>query len=131
MSELKLDGKKILVVDDDPDIVTSIEATLGDTGAELKAVRDGSQAVTEFEQFKPDLVILDMMLPGRSGFLVMEKIKPRGAAGPKVIMITGNPGKRHKDYATALGIDAYINKPFRMDKLTDAVDKLIGSGADQ
>lgn len=125
MSDLNLADKKILLVDDDPDIVTSISATLADSGAEIRVCRDGTAAVEEFPKFKPDLVILDMMLPGRSGFLVLEKIKPRGAAEPKVIMITGNPGSRHKQYATTLGVNVYLNKPFRMEKLTGAVEQLL------
>ncbi|MCG3180059.1 MAG: Alkaline phosphatase synthesis transcriptional regulatory protein PhoP [Phycisphaerae bacterium] len=126
MADLDLNGRRILLVDDDPDIVTSIQTTLDGSGAEVKVARDGTAAVTEHEQFKPDLVILDMMLPGRSGFLVLEKIKPRGATAPKVIMITGNPGSRHKQYAETLGVNAYINKPFRMEKLTDTIGQLIG-----
>jgi DNA-binding response OmpR family regulator len=126
MSELDLAGKKILVVDDDPDIVASIEATLEGSEAETRVARDGTSAVTMCEELGPDLVILDMMLPGRSGFLVLEKIKPRGSAEPKVIMITGNPGSRHKQYAETLGVDAYLNKPFRMDKLTETINKLLG-----
>ncbi len=126
MSAANLGEKKILLVDDDPDIVTAITAALSDTGVQVRTCRDGSRAIEEFSQFKPDLVILDMMLPGRSGFLVMEKIKPRGQTGPKVIMITGNPGQRHKQYAATLGVDAYLNKPFRMEKLTTEVQRLLG-----
>lgn len=125
---MNLQGKKILLVDDDPDIVTAITAALSGSGADIRTSRDGSKAVDEFAKFKPDLVILDMMLPGRSGFLVLEKIKPRGN-GPRVIMITGNPGSRHKQYASTLGVDVYLNKPFRMEKLTTAVEQLLNPPA--
>jgi DNA-binding response OmpR family regulator len=75
-----------------------------------------------------DLVVLDMMLPKRSGFLVMENIKrgKKKADPPRVIMITGNQGARHKTYAETLGVDIYLNKPFRMEKLVDSVKKLLG-----
>ena len=74
-----------------------------------------------------DLVVLDMMLPKRSGFLVMEKLK-RGKSpddAPLVVMITGNLGTRHKTYAEAQGVKAYLNKPFRMEKLIEQVKNLL------
>lgn len=128
MSE-KFAGKKILVVDDDPDILTAITVGLADTGAAIETANDGNAAVEMSESLAPDVVILDIMLPQKSGFLVLEKLrqaKPRGQ-GPKVIMITGNQGRRHKQYAEALGVDAYINKPFRMDEIVAAVEKLLGT----
>lgn len=121
------DGKKILVVDDDPDILTAIRTGLADTGAAVETASDGSTAVNMAEASNPDLVILDIMLPQKSGFLVLEKLrqgKPR-TAGPRVIMITGNQGKRHKQYAESLGVDAYLNKPFRMDALLETAEKLL------
>lgn len=124
----KFAGKKILVVDDDPEILTAINIGLADTGAEVKTASDGATAVNLAEQMAPDLVILDIMLPQKSGFLVLEKLrqsKPR-SEGPKVMMITGNQGKRHKQYAEALGVDAYLNKPFRMDHLLEEAERLLG-----
>lgn len=121
------EGKKILVVDDDPDILTAITVGLADTGAKIETARDGNTAVNMAEQNQPDLVILDVMLPQKSGFLVLERLrqlKPK-AQGPRVIMITGNQGKRHKQYAEALGVDAYLNKPFRMEQLVENAEKLL------
>lgn len=121
------DGKKILIVDDDTDILTAIQTALQDTGAEILTASDGNTAVTTALEKAPDLLILDAMLPQRSGYLVLEKIKakrPRGSK-PFVIMITGNPGKRSQTWAESLGADDYINKPFRMDRLMESVEKLI------
>jgi DNA-binding response OmpR family regulator len=72
-------------------------------------------------------VVLDMMLPKRSGFLVMEKLKrgKKRTDPPRVIMITGNLGARHKVYAESLGVDVYLNKPFRMEKLLEAAKTLL------
>ncbi|MGE0480749.1 MAG: response regulator [Phycisphaerae bacterium] len=120
-------GKRILVVDDDPDILTAITTGLSDTGATIQTASDGNAAVTLAEENDPDLVILDIMLPQKSGFLVLEKLrqnKPRGSK-PRVIMITGNQGKRHKQYAEALGVDEYLNKPFRMERLLEVTEKLL------
>jgi len=123
-----LKGKRILIVDDDRDILSAIEATLQPEGAELLTARDGNTAIDLAEREKPDLVILDMMLPKRSGFLVMEKLKrDRDPADvPRVIMITANLGTRHKQYAERLGVNGYLNKPFRMEKLLAEVKKVLG-----
>ena len=123
----KLEGKKILVVDDDRDIRIAMEMALKDLGPEVVSVGDGNQAVRQIEENEPDLVVLDMMLPKRSGFLVLERIKRDRAPGdkPYVIMVTGNLGNRHKIYAERLGIDRYITKPFRMNKLLEAITELL------
>lgn len=125
----KLEGKSILVVDDDPDIVTAIRTGLSDTGATIQTAADGNAAVALAESQNFDLVILDIMLPQKSGFLVLEKLrqgKPR-SAGPRVVMITGNQGKRHRQYAEALGVDEYLNKPFRMERLLEVTEKLLAN----
>ena len=122
-----LEGKIILIVDDDPDIVTTISAGLTPLGATLESAHDGATAVTKAEQLDPDLVILDIMLPQKSGFLVLEKIRqtrPRGSK-PFVIMITGNEGRRHRQYAEALGVNEYLTKPFRMERLIEVTAKLL------
>ena len=122
-----LKNKSILIVDDDPDVVTAIKMALEDAGAKVLAAIDGTSAVEIAEKEQPDLVVLDMMLPKRSGFLVLERIKARKPKGSKpfVIMITGNLGTRHKTYAESLGVSDYINKPFRMDRLMSSIEKVL------
>jgi DNA-binding response OmpR family regulator len=122
-----LDGKKILLVDDDNDILTSLQAAFEPTGAIIETASNGNKAVELAERNQPDVVILDMMLPGRSGFMVLEKIKakkPRNAK-PFVIMITGNSGARHKMYAESQGVSEYFTKPVKLDKLISAAEKLV------
>ncbi|MBU0640975.1 MAG: response regulator [Planctomycetes bacterium] len=119
--------KTILVVDDDPDIVTAITAALSSTGATIDSTGDGNSAVALAEKKSYDLVILDIMLPQKSGFLVLEKLRqnrPR-AEGPRIIMITGNAGRRHRQYAEALGVDQYLAKPFRMERLLEVTEELL------
>lgn len=128
MVSQSFDGKTILVVDDDPDMVAAITTVLSDTGAVLKTAADGNAALEAAQEFDPDVVVLDAMLPKRSGFLVLEKLKNTGkkrGAKPFVIMITGNAGKRHQDWAQSLGVDGYINKPFRMERLVESVVKCL------
>ncbi|MGE5607666.1 MAG: response regulator [Bacillota bacterium] len=123
-----LEGKRVLLVDDDNDILVSMQAAFEPTGAIIETAANGNKAVELAEKNEPDLVILDMMLPGRSGFLVLERIKakkPRGAK-PFVIMITGNPGKRHQMFAESLGVSQYFTKPVKLDKLVSTAEKLLG-----
>ena len=124
----ELAGKTILLVDDDPEIRQSIEAALEPSGAQLLVADNGNAAVELTLEKSPDLVILDMMLPKRSGFLVLEKIKRGKKKGekPLVVMITANPGQRHKAYARTLGVDDYLLKPFHMDRLVEVVKRLLG-----
>ncbi len=122
-----LEGKNILIVDDDPDIVSTIEKVLDDLGAIVVTAVDGNAAVAAAQSGQPDLIILDAMLPKKSGFLVLEKLKAGSKRGdkPLVIMITGNDGKRHQQWAESLGVDGYITKPFRMERLVGAMEKVL------
>ncbi len=123
-----LSDKTILVVDDDPDILTAITATLEETGARIETATDGNSAVRLAEQNKPDLVILDIMLPQKSGFLVLERLKQsRSGHQPRIVMITANQGKRHRQYAEALGVDEYLNKPFPMERLLEVTESLLAN----
>jgi DNA-binding response OmpR family regulator len=126
----ELGGKTILLVDDDREILNAMASALGDLGATIHTAVDGAEAVSKAEEHNPDLIVLDQMLPKRSGFLVMERLKRTSKPGeaPRVVMITANPGHRHKSYAQSLGVDVYINKPFRMERLLAAVQKLLGDG---
>lgn len=118
-------GKKVLIVDDDAEIVESIKYALEGAGHLVVVARDGNQGIALAERENPDLMILDMMMPKRSGFLVLEKIRRVRDHPLPVIMITGNEGSRHKAYAELLGVSDYIRKPFAMDRLVGAVGRLL------
>ncbi len=117
--------KKILVVDDDYEIIESIRYALEGEGYEVIIARDGNQGLALAERESPDLMILDMMMPKRSGFLVLEKLRRLRDEPMPVIMITGNEGSRHKAYAELLGVSDYIRKPFAIDRLLKSVETLI------
>ena len=120
----RLDGYTILIVDDDEDILASMELAMRAEGASTLTAEDGTQAVSECINAAPDAVILDMMLPKRSGFLVLEEIQ--ALPNPTiVVMVTANEGKRHMAYATALGVQAYLIKPVVLDRLIDTVCNLL------
>jgi DNA-binding response OmpR family regulator len=115
-------------VDDDAEIVESMRAVLESKGYEILVGRDGNQGLLLAERENPDLVILDMMMPKRSGFLVLEKLRRSHPVPVRVIMITANEGSRHKAYAEMLGVDDYIRKPFSMDRLLESVRRLLPPG---
>ena len=118
-------GKKVLIVDDDFEIIEAVRYALEGAGHEVVVARDGNQGLALAERENPDLMILDMMMPKRSGFLVLEKLRRLRDEPLPVIMITGNEGSRHKAYAELLGVSDYIRKPFAMDRLIDAVENLL------
>ena len=118
-------GKRILLVDDDAEIVESMRTVLESRGYQILVARDGNQGLVVAEGEEPDLVVLDMMMPKRSGFLVLEKLRRSRPNPMQVIMITANEGSRHKAYAEMLGVDDYIRKPFAMDRLLESVDRLL------
>ena len=118
-------GKRILLVDDDAEIVESMRTVLESRGYQILVARDGNQGLVVAEGEEPDLVVLDMMMPKRSGFLVLEKLRRSRPNPMRVIMITANEGSRHKAYAEMLGVDDYIRKPFAMDRLLESVQRLL------
>lgn len=127
-TEERLKDRRILIVDDDPEVLSAIDQALQAEGALTQTCTDGNTAVRICETDPPEVLVLDMMLPKRSGFLVLEKVK-RLSDAPIVFMITANEGKRHQEYAERLGVDAYMLKPVRLERLiTMAMERLGAAG---
>ena len=116
------EAKTILIVDDDYELSDGIRAVLENQGHKVLQARDGIQGKQVVYNQRPDLVILDMMMPRMGGYPVLEHFKGKPDA-PPVIMITANEGSRHKAYAEYLGVIDYIRKPFAMERLLEAVDR--------
>jgi DNA-binding response OmpR family regulator len=116
---------RILIVDDDYEIAEPVRFALEGLKYQVMHKSDGTQGTLAIDSFNPDLMILDMMMPGQSGFLVLEHLRRTMRSQIRVIMVTGNEGERHKNYATMLGADDYIHKPFGMDRLLQSVDRLL------
>ncbi|GBD36163.1 putative transcriptional regulatory protein TcrX [bacterium HR36] len=116
--------KTVLLVDDDAEIVQGMRVVLESRGYRVLTAGDGNAGLALAEKEQPDLVIVDMMMPKKSGFIVLEKLKSRKENAPRVVMITANEGSRHRAYAELLGVDDYIRKPFGMDQLLDTVQRL-------
>jgi DNA-binding response OmpR family regulator len=124
MHSSRLLGRNVLIVDDDEDILSSIDLAMRAEGAATTKVTDGNTAVSAWHACNPDAVVLDMMLPKRSGFLVLEKIM-EDPKPPVVVMVTANQGKRHQAYAQSLGVHAYMTKPVSLQRLVDTVVRLL------
>ena len=116
------ESKTILVVDDDVELSDAFRAVLERQGHRVIQARDGHQGKKQVYEQRPDLVILDMMMPRMGGYPVLEHFKDKPDA-PPIIMITANEGSRHKAYAEYLGVVDYIRKPFAMERLLEAVER--------
>jgi DNA-binding response OmpR family regulator len=114
--------KTILIVDDDLELSDGLRAVLERQGYRVLQARDGHQGKQQVYNHRPDLVILDMMMPRMGGYPVLEHFKDKTEA-PPIIMITANEGSRHKAYAEYLGVVDYIRKPFAMERLLEAVER--------
>ncbi len=119
-------AKKVLIVDDEPNIVISLEFLMKQDGYELRVARDGNQALEELEKFRPDLVLLDVMLPYKSGFEICQKIKERPEwRDMKIILLTAKGREADVTKGMALGADAYITKPFSTKELVAKVRDIL------
>jgi DNA-binding response OmpR family regulator len=117
--------KTILVVDDDRELVDALRSMLERQGYRVIQAHDGHQAKQAVYNQRPDLMILDMMMPRMGGYPVLEHFKDKSDA-PPIIMVTANEGSRHKVYAEYLGVIDYIRKPFAMERLLETVQKALG-----
>lgn len=125
----RLADVRVLIVDDERDILESFDAAFQSEDAMTLTAADGDEAVRICADDPPDIVILDMMLPKRSGFLVLERIKGLENS-PIVIMVTANEGQRHQAYGESLGVDAYLQKPVPLSLLLDKAVELLDARDD-
>jgi DNA-binding response OmpR family regulator len=119
--------KRVLIADDEPNIVTALEYMLQKRGYEVRTVQNGTQALAEIAQFGPDLVLLDVMMPAINGYEVCQRIREDPALGHlKIIMLTAKGRDLDVAKGLALGADAYVTKPFAIKQLLDQVTQLLG-----
>ena len=116
--------RTVLLAEDEADLRELLATALRQHGYQVVAVDAGDAAIGWAADRLPDLAVVDMMLPGQSGFRVAEVIKELSAGRVPVIMISGNTSAAHRDYAFAAGVDTFLPKPFDPDRLTKAADSL-------
>lgn len=119
--------KRILLVDDDEAILETMRAALQGSGYEVLTARDGSEGLMRAERDDPDLIVLDVVMPRRSGFAVLNHLRNSRFRSPPIIMVTASDEPRHREFAAARGADAYMPKPFDMGELLVQVEVLLGT----
>jgi DNA-binding response OmpR family regulator len=116
---------RVLLVDDDREIIEAVRYAMESEGYEIHVAHDGNQGIAMAENVHPDLLVVDMMMPRRSGFLVLEQLSRSYPKALPAIMMTANEGERHRNYAKLLGASDYILKPFAMDQLLGAARRVL------
>jgi len=128
--ETNMSNKKILVADDEPNIVISLEYLLKREGYAVLIARDGQEALDTIARDKPDLVLLDVMMPKKTGFEVCQEVRANEALhGIKILMLTAKGRDTDVAKGTALGADAYMTKPFATRDLVQKVSQMLGGAA--
>ena len=119
-------AKKILIVDDEPNIVISLEFLMKKEGFEVAVANDGDEALAKVASFNPDLLLLDVMMPKKSGFEVCEALRGDSQrAGLKIVMLTAKGRDTEMANGLAIGADAYVTKPFSTKELVDKVKEML------
>lgn len=120
-------SKKVLIVDDEPNIVISLEFLMKKEGFEIAVAADGEEALAQVASFAPDLVLLDVMMPKKSGFEVCEALRADPARSAlKIVMLTAKGRETEVAKGLAIGADAYVTKPFSTKDLVIQVKTLLG-----
>lgn len=119
---------RILIVDDEPNIVLALELLMKREGYETRSVGDGERAVEATEAFRPDLILLDVMMPRLDGFEVCQRIRSDPALkGVFIVMLTAKGREVEREKGLALGADLYITKPFSTREVVRKVKELLAS----
>jgi two-component system alkaline phosphatase synthesis response regulator PhoP len=120
-------AKKVLVVEDDEAMAELLSGILADEGYETRCAFDGTDGLDQVAAFRPDLIVLDLMLPGINGYQVCQAVrKESGAQGPRIVVVSAKNHPVDRKQAARLGVDIYLSKPFEAAVLVSAVRDLIG-----
>lgn len=123
-------AKRVLIAEDEPSIVTSLEFLMERGGFETRTALDGEEALSLLATFRPHLVLLDVMLPRRSGLELCGLIRRDAShAGTRVLMLTAKGGDREVERGLAAGADDYMTKPFSTQELVSRVRALLADPA--
>ncbi len=120
-------AKKVLIVDDEPNIVAALEYLLQRSGYDVRAAATGDEALRQVEDFGPDLVLLDVMMPQKSGYEVCQRIREREDwRSIKIIMLSARGREAEVSKGLSLGADLYVTKPFSNAELVARIGDLLG-----
>ena len=118
--------KKVLIVDDEQNIAISVEYLMRREGFDVSVAKDGEEGLAMIRSTKPDLVLLDVMMPKMDGFQVCSEVRADASlAGVRIIMLTAKGREAEVEKGLSLGADAYIPKPFSTSDLVSRVNALL------
>lgn len=124
------DKRKVVIADDEPNIVTALEFLLQRAGYDVRCAANGEEALALVESYAPDLVLIDIMMPGKSGYEVCQKMRERPEWRQiKIVMVTAKGREAEVSKGLSLGADLYVTKPFSTQELIAAIDRLLADGA--
>ncbi|PRX34955.1 Response regulator receiver domain-containing protein [Meinhardsimonia xiamenensis] len=121
-------GRRVLLIEDEPNIIQAVSFILSRDGWEVRTHSDGATALRAIADSAPDLVILDVMLPGLSGFDILRALRADPAnVGLPVLMLTARGQERDRELAERLGVTRFMTKPFSNAEVLAAVRELVGA----
>ncbi|MCB2055754.1 MAG: response regulator [Geminicoccaceae bacterium] len=124
-------SKRILVVDDEPNIVMSLEFLMKREGFEVEVARNGAEALAALDRPPPDLMLLDVMMPAFDGYEVCARIRENAAwKDTRIVMLTARGRESEKERGLSLGADAYVTKPFSTRDLVQQVKEMLDGTTD-
>ncbi len=120
-------SKKVLIVDDEPNIVLSLEFLMEEAGYDVRSVTDGQEALDAVREEVPDLILLDIMLPKLDGYEICREIRANPQCKEvRVIMLTAKGREVDQEKGLAFGADEYITKPFSTREVVEKVKQILG-----
>jgi DNA-binding response OmpR family regulator len=119
--------KRVLLVDDDPELVESMRIALTTQGYEVLVATDGAQALARVERDRPDLMLLDLVMPRRSGLTVLDRMHRTAMRSTPIIMMTGTEEVRHREAARLRGVSVFLSKPFAIEQLLREVETILNA----
>ena len=123
-------SKRVLIVDDEPNIVAALEFLLEKNGYAVRAAANGAEALEQLDAFRPDLVLLDVMVPKLSGYEICQRMRAEPKwQGIKVVMLSAKGREVEVSKGMSLGADLYVTKPFSSTELVATIDKLLSPRA--
>lgn len=122
----RVQSPHVLIVEDEADLAEPLRRALLSRGYRVSLALDGNEGLAIIENDPPDLVLLDIMLPGRGGLLLLEAVRERTDFDSPIVMVTGIDANRHREYAMTLGATGYVTKPYVISRMVRMVEELLG-----
>jgi DNA-binding response OmpR family regulator len=121
--------RKVLIVDDEPNILTALEFLFRRSGYDVRLAADGAEALQQVNAWRPDVMLLDIMMPVKNGYEVCQAVRERpDLAGLKIVMLSAKGSEAEINKGLSLGADRYVTKPFSTQELLAAIDTLLQAG---